>query len=148
MRHGKDHLTLDLFFTIPQPTHAAPGQGNYSAQVSQIVSDILKASPLDRDEVAAHMTALSGDHISTAMLNAWSSPARLDNNLPFYRAALIEEVCSSHLLTDWLVSVRGGHVAYGRDALNAELGRLERQRDEAARQARELKRLLSGGKHA
>lgn len=147
MRHGKDHLTLDLFFTIPQPTHATPGQGNYSVQVSEIVSDMLKSCGLDRPEVAARMSLLSGDDISTAMLNAWSSQARTDHNLPFYRAALIEEVCSSHLLTDWLVGVRGGHVAYGRDALNAELGRLERQRDEAARQARELKRLL-GGKHA
>lgn len=147
MRNGRDHLTLDLFFTIPQPTHATPGQGNYSVQVSEIVSAMLKGSGLERDEVAARMSDLSGDPISTAMLNAWSSQARTDHNLPFYRAALIEEVCTSHLLTDWLVGVRGGHVAYGRDALNAELGRLERQRDEAARKARELKRLL-GDKHA
>ena len=147
MRHGKDHLTLDLFFTIPQPTHAAPGQGNYSAQVSEIVSTMLKGADLDRPEVAARMSRLSGDDISTAMLNAWSSQARTDHNLPFYRAALIEEVCSSHLLTDWLACVRGGHVAYGRDALNAELGRLERERVDAARRVRELKRLL-GDEHA
>ncbi|AZC95317.1 Phage protein [Pseudomonas chlororaphis subsp. piscium] len=38
-------------------------------------------------------------------------------------------------------------MAYGRDALNAELGRLERLRDEAGRRARELKRVL-GDSHA
>ncbi len=141
MRHGKDDKTLDLF-EIPQPVLAVPGQGNYSVQVSELVGEMLKASDLDRYEVAARMSRLSGDDVSKAMLDAWASPARLDHNLPFYRAALLEEVCASHLLTNWLVSQRGGRVAYGRDALLAELGRLERQRDESARQARELKRRM------
>ncbi|XQE65807.1 hypothetical protein ACOAPY_14180 [Pseudomonas sp. P3C3] len=147
MRHGKDDRTLDLFFPVPRPILAVPGQGNYSAQVSEIVGAMLKGTDLDRYEVSARMSRLSGDDVSKPMLDAWSSPARTDNNLPFYRAALLEEVCASHLLTDWLVSVRGGRVAYGRDALHAELGRLERARDEAGRRARELKRLL-GDDHA
>lgn len=88
------------------------------------------------------MSRLSGDDVSKNMIDAWASPARVDHNLPLYRAALLEEVCASHLLTNWLVNLRGGRVAYGRDALHAELGRLERQRDEAGRQARELKRLM------
>jgi hypothetical protein len=141
MRHGKDDRTFDLF-EVPQPILAVPGQGNYSVQVSELVGEMLKASDLDRYEVAARMSRLSGDDVSKAMLDAWSSPARTDHNLPFYRAALIEEVCASHLLTNWLVALRGGRVAYGRDALLAELGRLERTRDEAARQARELKRAM------
>lgn len=146
MRHGKDDRTLDLF-EIPQPVLAVPGQGNYSVQVSELVGEMLKAADIDRYEVAARMSRLSGDDVSKAMLDAWSSPARTDHNLPFYRAALLEEVCASHLLTNWLVALRGGRVAYGRDALLAELGRLERNRDASARQARELKRRL-GGDHA
>lgn len=143
MRHGKDDKTLDLF-EVPRPILAIPGQGNYSAQISELVSEMLKATDLDRYEVGARMSRLSGDDVSKAMLDAWSSVARTDHNLPFYRAALLEEVCASHLLTDWLVAQRGGRVAYGRDALLGELGRLERQRDETARQARDLKRLLGG----
>ena len=108
------------------------------------MSEILKSSDLDRYEVAARMSRLSGDDVSKNMLDAWASPARADHNLPFYRAALLEEVCASHALTDWQVTLRGGRVAYGRYALNAELGRLERMRDEAARKARELKRLMGG----
>ncbi|WP_165681771.1 hypothetical protein [Metapseudomonas otitidis] len=141
MRHGKDTRTLDLF-EIPQPVLAVPGQGNYSMQVSELVGEMLKASDLDRYEIAALMSRLSGDDVSKAMLDAWSSPARVDHNLPLYRAALLEEVCASHVLTNWLVSLRGGRVAYGRDALLAELGRLERIREEAARQSRELKRRM------
>ncbi|WP_165674974.1 hypothetical protein [Metapseudomonas otitidis] len=141
MRHGKDDRTLDLF-EIPQPVLAIPGQGNYSVQVSELVGEMLKASDLDRYEISARMSRLSGDDVSKAMLDAWSSPARVDHNLPLYRAALLEEVCASHVLTNWLVSLRGGRVAYGRDALLAELGRLERIREEAARQSRELKRRM------
>ncbi|MEE1951006.1 hypothetical protein V0R48_18665 [Pseudomonas alcaligenes] len=146
MRHGKDDRTLDIF-AVPQPVQAMPGHGNYSVQVSELVAELMKHSGLDRPEIAARMTHLSGGDVSKAMLDAWSSPARLDHNLPLYRAALIEEVCSGSLLTDWLVNLRGGRVAYGRDALLVELGRLEREGDTARRRARELKRLL-GGDHA
>lgn len=141
MRHGKDDKTLDIF-EIPQPVTAMPGHGNYSVQVSELVSDLLKSTDLDRYEVAARMSRLSGDDVSKNILDAWSSPARLDHNLPLYRAALLEEVCASHLLTDWLVRLRGGRVAYGREALDAELGRLERLAADASRKARELKRLM------
>lgn len=145
----RDTRTFDLF-EIPQPVLAIPGQGNYSAQVSEIVGEMIKGatgSGVDRYEIATCMSRLSGDDVTKHMLDAWSSPARTDHNIPFYRVALLEEVCASHLLTDWLVGQRGGRVAYGRDALLADLGRLERTRDETARQARELKRLL-GGDHA
>lgn len=141
MRHQKDDKTLDIF-SVPQPVLSIPGLGNYGSQVSELVSEILKGSELDRYEVAARMSRLSGDDVSKNMLDAWASPARADHNLPLYRAALLEEVCASHVLTNWQVTLRGGRVAYGRDALNAELGRLERLRDDAGRKARELKRVL------
>jgi hypothetical protein len=141
MRKANDDRTLDIFH-VPQPILTIPGNGNNAAQVSELIGEILKGSDLDRYEIAARMSRLSGDDVSKHMLDAWSSPARTDHNLPFYRAALLEEVCSCHALTNWLVEMRGGRVAYGRDALNAELGRLERLRDDAGRKARELKRVL------
>lgn len=146
MRHNKDDRTLDIF-AVPQPVLSIPGNGNYAAQVSELVSEILKGSELDRYEIATRMSRLSGDDVSKNILDAWSSPARADHNLPLYRAALLEEVCASHVLTNWLVNLRGGRVAYGREALDAELGRLERVAADASRKARELKRLL-GDSHA
>lgn len=111
------------------------------------MSEILKGSELDRYEIAARMSRLSGDDVSKNMLDAWSSPARTEHNLPLYRAPLLEEVCATHAMTDWLVHLRGGRVSYGREALDAELGRLERVAADATRKARELKRML-GGSHA
>ncbi|MFI8744518.1 hypothetical protein ACIGKL_05105 [Pseudomonas sp. NPDC077186] len=139
MRHGKDDRTLDIF-DVPQPKLAVPGEGNYAAEVSLMVGQLLKGQ--DRHQVAAHMSRLSGDDVSKFMLDAWASPARQDHNLPFYRAVLLEQACDCHLLTDWQVAQRGGRVAYGREALDAELGRLEREAAEATRKARELKKLL------
>lgn len=141
MRHGKDNRTLDIF-AVPQPLLAVPGHGNYAAQVSELVSEMLKATDFDRYEIAARLSRLSGDDVSKHMLDAWASPARPDHNLPLYRAALLEEVCASHVLTNWLVHLRGGRVAYGREALDAELGRLERVASDASRKARELKRMM------
>jgi len=144
MRHGKDDRTLDIF-EVPRPVLTVPGCGNYAVQVSELVSEMLKGSELDRYEIAARMSRLSGDDVSKNMLDAWSSPARADHNLPLYRASLLEEVCASHVLTNWQVCLRGGRVAYGREALDAELGRLERVAADASRKARELKRLLGDG---
>lgn len=146
MRRLKDDKTLDIF-SVPQPVLFIPGLGNYASQVSELVSEILKGSELDRYEIAARMSRLSGDDVSKNMLDAWASPARADHNLPLYRAALLEEVCASHVLTNWQVHLRGGRVAYGREALDTELGRLERVAANATRQARELKKLL-GEDHA
>ncbi len=145
MRTVKDDKTIDLFFSVPAPVIPQPGMGNYAAQVSELVAELLKGSPLDRYEIAAQISRLSGDDVSKNMLDAWSSPARTEHNLPLYRAPLLEAVCQANLLTDWLATQRGGRVAYGRDALNAELGRLERIKEEANRRSRDLRRMLGEG---
>ncbi|WNL39859.1 hypothetical protein RN346_04690 [Halomonas sp. PAMB 3232] len=141
MRRVKDDLTLDIF-EVPHPVVPAPGSGNYASQVSELVGIVLKDCPVDRYEVAAQMSRLSGDDVSKHMLDAWSSPARSDHNIPLYRVPLLEEVCKSHAFTDWLVHLRGGRVAYGREALAAEYGRRQQQMDKVKAEMRELKRLM------
>ena len=141
MRRVKDDLTLDMFL-VPQPEHPIPGSANYAFEVSNLVSRVLKETPLDRYEVAAQMSRLSGDDVSKNMLDAWASPARADHNIPFYRAALLEEVVSAHELTNWLVHKRGGRVAYGKEALNAQLGKLTVMKQQVEQQIRELKKLM------
>lgn len=141
MRRVKDPATLDLF-TVPQPVVPTPGGGNYGGQVSELVGNVLKHAGMDRYEVAAQMSRLSGDDISKHMLDAWSSPARADHNIPLYRVPLLEEVCHSHDFTDWMVHLRGGRVAYGREALDAQYGKLQRMRDKIQHDMRELKKLM------
>lgn len=143
MKTVRDPNTLDLF-VVPQPEHAAPGSANYAFQVAHLVSEVLKAAPADRYDLAAQMSRLSGDEVSKNMLDAWASPARADHNVPFYRVPLLEEVAGTHALTDWLVGKRGGQVAYGLDALNARLGRMMTMKKQLDAQIRELQRLMGG----
>ena len=88
------------------------------------------------------MSRYSGDDVSKHMLDAWSSPARSDHNIPFYRIPLLEEVCQSHVFTDWIVHLRGGRVAYGREALAAEYGKLSRIQERVNADLRKLKKLM------
>ncbi|WP_325436896.1 hypothetical protein [Pseudomonas nitroreducens] len=141
MARRKDDRTFELF-AVPQAAAVIPGQCNYGHQVSGLIGEILKATDLDRHEIAARMSRMSGDDVSKNMLDAWASTARVDHNLPLYRVPLLESVCESHVLTDWLVDMRGGRATYGKDALLAELGRVVRKREEATRQERELKKLM------
>ncbi|WP_087105370.1 hypothetical protein [Halomonas citrativorans] len=141
MRRVKDDLTLDIF-EVPVPVVPAPGSGNYASQVSELVGIVLKDCTVDRYEVAAQMSRYSGDDVSKHMLDAWSSPARSDHNIPFYRIPLLEEVCQSHAFTDWLVHLRGGRVAYGREALAAEYGKRQQMMEKLKSDMKELKRLM------
>jgi hypothetical protein len=141
MRRVKDTATLDIF-EVPKPIVPAPGSGNYAAQVSELVGSVLKGSPHDRYEVASQMSRLSGDDVSKHMLDAWSSPARAEHNIPLYRVPLLEEVCQSHGFTDWLVHLRGGRVAYGREALAAQYGKMQQMKDKLHAEMREMKRLM------
>lgn len=141
MRRVKDTETLDIF-EVPEPVVPSPGSGNYAAQVSELVGAVLKDCLVDRYEVAAQMSRLSGDEVSKHMLDAWSSPARADHNIPLYRVPLLEEVCHSHAFTDWLVHQRGGRVAYGREVLAAEYGKRQQMLEKLKHDMKELKRLM------
>jgi len=146
MRRVKDTRTLDLF-AVPTPAPELPGTMDYRVQVAHMTSEMLRAIPSDRYEVAARMSRLTGKDVSKNMLDAYASDAREDHNLPFYLAAALEVVCESHALTAWLADMRGGRLLVGREALNAELGRLERQRDDAAKKIKQLKGLMGETDH-
>lgn len=141
MRRVKDTATFDIF-EVPQPVVPLPGSGNYAAQVSELVGAVLKHSPHDRYEIAAQMSRLSGDDVSKHMLDAWSSPGRSEHNIPLYRVPLLEEVCHTHAFTDWMVHLRGGRVAYGREALAAQYGKMQQMKDKLQQDMKELKRMM------
>jgi len=137
----RDHVTADLF-EVPQPQAPLPASADYRAQVSHLVSEILKHADGDRIEIAARMSRLTGADISKYMLDAYASEARDTFNAPFWLIPALEVACGTHGLTNWLVGVRGGRLLIGREALTAELGRLERMRDEAGQRIRDLKRRM------
>lgn len=141
MRRLTDLLTADLFEApVPAPSHAA--SMHYSREVAHQVSGLLAASGQSRYQVAARMSELAGRDISKYMLDAYSAESREAYNLPLWEVPALEVACGGHALTAWLAAKRGARLLVGRDALDAELGKLERLRDEASRKIKELKRVL------
>ena len=136
-----DPFTGDLF-EVPQPADPIPAALDYRAQVAHLVAEALKQADQDRFDIAADMSRLTGREITKYMLDAYASEGRETFNLPLWEVPALEQAAHTHVLTNWLVGVRGGKLLIGREALNAELGKLERLRDQAARQIRDLKKRM------
>ena len=144
MKRERDGLTADLF-EVPQPLPALEGTHDFRLVVAGLVGELLAqagAAGMSRHQVAAEASRLTGKEVSKAMLDNYTSLAHETYNVPLWLVPALESVCHAHVLTQWLVGTRGGRLLVGREALNAELGRLERARDEAARKIRALKNVM------
>lgn len=137
--------TGDLF-EVPQAPAPVPGSMDYRTVVAHLVSKMIAESGLDRFEVAARVSRLVAKDVSKYMLDGYTAESRDEFNAPAYLVPVIELVCDSHVFSNWLAGIRGGRLLVGRDALAAELGRIERQRDELGTQARQLKEQLRRGR--
>lgn len=137
----RDTYTRDLF-EVPQPAAPIPAGLDYRATVAALVGQMLKEADGDRFEIAGRMSRLTGTDVTKYMLDAYSSEARDTFNLPFWLVAALEESCHSHVLTNWLTGVRGGRLLIGREALNAELGKMEKLKEELTKKIRQIKQVM------
>lgn len=144
MRRLPDTLSGDLFALLPQPADEGPGSQNYCIEVAHLVSQAIAESHRDRHDIAACMSRLTGKDISKYMLDAWSAESREAYNLPLYLVPVLEVACSTHLFSRWLAAKRGGQVLVGMAALDAEIGKLERARDDATQRIKQLKNAMKG----
>lgn len=118
---------------------------DFSLAVRRLMADAIKASPYNAAQIAARMAELTGQNITEHQLHAWTAPSREAWRAPLEFIPAFEASAETTALTAWLAGVRGGRLLIGREALNAELGRLERQRDEAARKIKQLKTQMGEG---
>lgn len=140
----RDAITADLF-AVPVEAPRLPGAMDYGLAVRRLLANAVKASPLNVSEIAAQMSEFVGSPITAHQVHAWTAPSREAWRFPLEYLPAFEAAAETHLLTAWLAEVRGGRLSIGREALNAELGRLERQRDEAGRRIRALKTAMGEG---
>lgn len=144
---SQNSAQCDLF-AVPQPAAAQPGAMDYRVGLSHLVSEVLSAASAagrDRHEIAGRMSALAGYTVSVNMLNGYTSESREAFNVPLHLIPALEHACETHAITNWLVAVRGGQLLIGRDALHAELGRLQRVSDQAQRNIKRLKKQMGEG---
>lgn len=138
MRRVTDTLTLDLF-EVPSPKAPLPGALNLNLQLRHLISDALKSSPLGRIEIAAKMSELTGDTVTKHQLDAWAAESREGWRFPLEYLPALEVACQTTVLTAWIAGIRGGKVLMGKEALDAEIGKLERLKEDAGRRIKQLK---------
>ena len=140
-KRRSDALTGDMF-AVPRPAAKVPGSMNFRALVSGRISDMLdgaRAAGLDRWEVAAQASRLSGHDVSKNMLDGYTSEARDAFNCPLWLAPVLEIVCRSTAAAELHGGVVGGQLLLGAAAIDAEIGRLEGERDKVTEQLRHMK---------
>lgn len=141
MKRHTDTLTGDLF-EVPMPAASLPGALDYGLAVRRLLVDAIKASDINASQIAARMSELIGHAISEHQLHAWTAPSREGWRFPLEYLPAFEVACETTLITAWLAGVHGGRLQVGREVLNAELGRLERLRDDAGRKIKQLKNVM------
>lgn len=141
MRRAHDSLTLDLF-EVPVPRAPLPGALDVGLQVRHLLSDLLKVCPLNRFEVAARMSELLGHEITKHQLDSWTAESREGWRFPLEYLPAFEVACETTAITAWIADLRGGQVLMGKEVLNAEIGKLERLKEDAARKIKQLKQAM------
>jgi hypothetical protein len=141
MGRPKDTLTMDLF-PVPAPMEPLPGALNFNQQLRALICDVLKSCPLSRLEVAAKMSVLTGDTITKHQLDSWTAESREGWRFPLEYLPALEVACETTSVIAWVASIRGGKVLMGKEALDAEIGKLERLKEDASRRIKQLKNAM------
>jgi hypothetical protein len=141
MKTRHDSLTLDLF-EVPVPRVPVPGALDVGLTLRHLISDLLKNSPKSRFEIAARMSELLGHEVTKHQLDSWTAESREGWRFPLEFLPAFEVAIETHQVTTWLADLRGCKVLVGKDALDAEIGKLERIRDSAGKRIKELKHAM------
>lgn len=136
-----DLLTADLF-AVPVEPEQMPGALDYDLAVRRLLSEAIKTSEHNAHWIAARMSELAGEAVTPDQLHSWTAPSREAWRFPLKYLPAFEAACETLTITTWLAATRGGRFLVGREALNAELGRLERVRDDAGRKIKQLKSVM------
>lgn len=142
----RDNVTGDLLSGIPTPVAARPASLDFRSAVAHVLCRMLSVAQardpgLDRYGIAATASRFAGKEISKAMLDAYTAESRDAYNLPFWAAPAIEVACDSTALTEWLAEVRGGRLVLGPATIDAEIGRLQVEREAMSDRLRDLRAL-------
>ncbi|MCL2830736.1 MAG: hypothetical protein FWD77_08385 [Betaproteobacteria bacterium] len=137
MSPARDSLTDDMF-CVPVPV-VETGALSIGHRIKALIARKIRESGLSRTFIAARMSELTGAEITKHQLDSWTADSREGWRFPLEYLPALEVALDTHDITAMIADLRGARLVVGRDALDAEIGRLERQRDEATRRIKALK---------
>ncbi len=142
MKRLVDTLSGDLFASIPTAYPMLPGAWNFRVEIAHVMGEAIKACPLDRYAIAADMGRLLGREVSVNSLDKYTSEAAEGHHPSLETAIAFDAATGGMALLSMYAGKLGAKVLPGKDALLAELGKLEQMKGEIARQERAIKRVL------
>lgn len=134
-----DLLSGDLF-EVPQPIAPYPGALACRAQIANVMSDALKG--FDRHEVAMQMSKLLGREFSKHILDAYTAESREEHIPPIDTAIAFDIATGGMNLLNFYAQKMGAKLVVGKDNLNWQLGKLEKMREDIAKQIKQVKTLM------
>ena len=148
MKRLVDSLSGDLFASIPQAYPTLPGAWNFRIEIAHVMGEAIKAAEKDRYSIAADMSRLLGREVSVNTLDKYTSEAAEGHHPSLETAIAFDQVTGGVALLAMYAGKLGCKVLPGKDALLAELGRLEQMKGEIAKQEKAIKRVLETGEAA
>jgi hypothetical protein len=139
MRRVKDTITGDLFM-VPTPVGNVPGSLACRVEIAHCMSDALIGH--DRYEVATQISRLTGREISKHMLDAYTAESRETHIPPIDIAIAFDLATGGVAMLNLYAAKLGARVLIGKESLDAEIGKLERLKEDASKKIRELKRVM------
>lgn len=121
-----------LVFTFVPPV-LARHEGDLAGltrMVSSACARALKDDRRSREEIAGAMSALMGEDVSKAMLDAYCAESREDHNASFARFLALVSVTGRFDILNGLLARIGALALVGEEAQAARLGHLMAQRQE------------------
>ena len=130
-----------------EPTDPTPGSFDMSSAVRQGISEAIRRSGMKRWEIAGRMSELLGVEVTESMLNAWSAESREDRRFPAEYLAAICYVTGDLVILREIARKVHCWLLESEEAVMAELGRINWQRQQLAARERQVKQYLAEMKH-
>lgn len=139
MRRFKDNATGDLFM-VPVAVGNVPGSLACRVEIAHSMSVALDGH--DRYDVATQISRLTGREISKHMLDAYTAESRETHIPPLDIAIAFDMATGGVNMLNLYAAKLGARVLVGKESLDAEIGKLERLKEDAARKIKELKKMM------
>lgn len=128
---------------------AAPVEGDPDQHVRDLLNDAIKASPLDRDQIAACMTVVIGREVTKAMLDCWTGASR-PHRFPMSMAPAFCQAVGNTMLLAGLAEMSGCRLIEGFELQQARLRQINlyiRIAKQEARRITDAMPLFQGARH-
>jgi hypothetical protein len=132
-------LQMAFSFDVPSAATDAGDLAGFGPMIAASVARACREDARGRQSIANAMSAVLGEPVSKAMLDAYASEARGEHNIPAHRWWALIAVTKRWDIADAIAARCGARLLSGEEIRAAELGHVQAQIAELQDRMRELK---------